>query len=142
MAEDLGSAREHLKGLLAEACAVELRFVQQDAALAILTAARWRPEVLILDLRLRGADTLSVVQALKKQWPDMAVVVSALFFEPCQRQTYRSQGADFFFDKSLEWSELIAFLRRVGAAQVLPASMDAGRTTRLQAADFDSGSVA
>lgn len=131
MAEDLESAREHLKGVLAETSGVKLRFVQQDAALAILSAASWRPEVVILELRLRGADTPGLVQALKKEWPEMAVVISALFFEPCQRQAYLRNGADFFFDKSLEWTELIAFLRR---RMALPVSnpVDASRMTPLQ----------
>ncbi len=124
MAEDLGSVREHLRGLLTEFAGVELRFVQQDAALATLTAAAWRPEVVILDVRLRGAETRGALEALKKEWPGMAVVISAFFFEPQHRQDYLRQGADFFFDKSLEWSELIAFLRRVSAAQAISSRRD------------------
>ena len=131
MAEDLESVREHLIWLLAGAGGWELRFVAQDAALATLTAAAWRPEVVILDVRLRGAETLRTLEALKKEWPDMAVVISAFFFEPYHRQAYLRHGADFFFDKSLEWSELIAFLRR-RMAQPVTNPVDASRMTPLQ----------
>ena len=117
MAEDLASVREHLTGLLAELAGVELRFVAQDAALATLIAATWRPDAVILDIRLRGAEALRAVQALKKEWPGMAVVLCASVIDPCQRDAHLGQGADFFFDKTLEWSELIAFLRLVCAAQ-------------------------
>ena len=120
MAEDLESVRGHLRGLLAESAGVELRFVQQDAAVAILTAGVWRPDVAILDVRLRGAATLETLAAMKKEWPGMAVVICSFFFEPYHRDAYLRDGADFFFDKSREWSELIAFLRRVSAMKTVP----------------------
>ena len=132
MAEDLESVREHLKGLLAQSAGVQLRFVQQDAALATLSVAAWRPDVVILDVRLRGAEIQAALSALKKEWPGMRVVISAFFFEPHQRAAYLRDGADFFFDKSLEWSELIAFLRTVSAAQALPDPVVASRMTLLQ----------
>jgi len=128
MAEDLQSVHEHLRGSLAEFAGVELRFVAQDAALATLSAASWRPEVVILEVRMRGAGVLGTLAALKKEWPDMVVVISAFFFEPHHRQAYLRQGADFFFDKSLEWRELVAFLRPVCAAQAVAKPPDARHT--------------
>ena len=132
MAEDLKSVREHLGGLLFEARDVELRFVAQDAAPLLQLAASWAPEVVILDTRMRGSMTLAVMEALKKQWPDSAVVVSAFFFEPYYREAYIRHGADLFFDKSLEWNELIQFLRRrqmhsdaKPVAAIVPAARDA-----------------
>ena len=112
MAEDLTSVREHLSGLLSEAREIEVRFVEQDMAPLMQAAADWQPEVVILDVRMRGMMTLGILEAIKKQRADTAVAVSAFFFEPYYRDAYLRHGADFFFDKSLEWKELIHFLRR------------------------------
>lgn len=112
MAEDLESVREHLGGLLAEASDIELRFIEQEAAPLAQMAAEWRPDVVILDIRMRGKMTLGILETLKADWPRMAVVVSAFFFEPYYRDAFLRHGADFFFDKTLEWKELVGFLRR------------------------------
>jgi hypothetical protein len=42
----------------------------------------------------------------------MAVVVSAFVFRPYCRHAVLNLGADRFFEKSIEWKEVIAFLRR------------------------------
>ncbi|MFH1605043.1 MAG: response regulator, partial [Pseudomonadota bacterium] len=123
MAEDLAAVREYLSALCDESGNAELRFLEQDAMALLQAAADWRPNVVILDIRMRGQTALGVLESLKRDRPDMAVVVSAFFFEPYFRQGYLRNGADFFFDKSLEWNELTAFLRR-RQAQLASAGVD------------------
>lgn len=111
MAEDLESVREHLSELLAETGDFELRFIEQDASLLMQTTAAWRPDVVVLDISMREGMALGILEALKREWQGMAVVVSAFFFQPYYRTAFLKLGADLFFDKSIEWDELIAFLR-------------------------------
>lgn len=111
MAEDLESVREHFSRLAAGVSAAELRFGTQDATQLLQAVAQWQPDVVIMDMHMRGMMTVAVLEALKKDWPGMAIVVAGFFFEPYYRTAYFRHGADFFFDKSLEWDELIAFLR-------------------------------
>jgi len=110
MAEDLQPVRDHLSGLLAEAGDVDLRFLWQEAKPFLQEVAAWRPDAVILDISMRGGLTLGVLQEIKKQWPGTAVVISASVYHPYYRKAFLSLGADLFFDKSLEWDELIAFL--------------------------------
>ncbi|MCX7141625.1 MAG: response regulator [Proteobacteria bacterium] len=112
MAEDLQSVREHLGNLMADLTDVELRFMAQEAEPLRQAVAQWRPDVVILDLRMRGDITLAVLESIKKTWPGMAVVVSAFFFEPYYRKAFLDLGAELFFDKSVEWAELVEFLRK------------------------------
>ncbi len=135
MAEDLESVRQHLGELLAETADVELRFVAQEASQLMQAAADWQPDVAILDLRLRGMMTLGALETLKRKWPDMSVVVSGFFFEPYYRTAFLRHGADFFFDKSLEWGDLLAFLRQ-RMAQPASNPVDANRMTPLQVSQF------
>lgn len=115
MAEDLQSVREHLGNLMADVADladIELRFMAQEAEPLRQAVAQWRPDVVILDLRMRGDIALAVLESIKKTWPGMAVVVSAFFFEPYYRKAFLDLGADLFLDKSVEWAELVEFLRK------------------------------
>ena len=111
MAEDLESVRTRLSELLADCKDIELRFIDQDEMLLTQTAAEWRPDVIILDIRMRGMMTLAILEAQKRAWPGVAVAVSGFFFDPYYREAFLKHGADLFFDKSAEWQELMAFLR-------------------------------
>ena len=112
IAEDLDTMRKRFGELLAEVGNVELNFVLQDSELVMRIAADWRPDVVILDVRMRGMMTLGIVNALKKGWPEIAVAVSAFFFQPYFREAFLNLGADLFFGKSAALDELLEFLRR------------------------------
>ena len=114
MAEDEAAMRDRLTGLMAGAANAQLRFVEQDAAVTVLNAASWRPDVVILDVFMRGAAALRVLEELKKEWPGMAVVISAWVDQP-YGHVYLDCGADAFLDKSGGWEALGAFLLERGA---------------------------
>lgn len=111
MAEDIESVREQLTELIREVENLELRFVGQDVMSLLQTAGLWRPDVAILDIRMRGMIALGMLETLKTIWPGMAVVVAAFDMDAHYRATFLKQGADCVFDKSLEWNKLTAFLK-------------------------------
>ena len=125
MAEDIESAREQLMDQIGEVENLEVRFVCQDVMSLFQTASAWRPDVAILDIRMRGMIALGVLETLKMIWPEMAVVVAAFNMDTHYRATFLRQGADCVFDKSLEWSKLTAFLKgyRGGAKVAMEAEM-------------------
>ena len=110
MAEDEVAMRERLAALLVGVADVQLRCVEQDAAVAMLNVAAWRPDVVIMDVFMRGAAAVALLEAIKKEWPDMAVVISAWVEQP-YGHVYLKCGADAFLDKSSDWEELGALLR-------------------------------
>ena len=139
MAEDLESVREHLSRLMAEVEGIELRFLRQDAAPLLQTTADWQPEALIIDIRMRGMMMIGILGECKKRWPSMAIVVSGFAFEPYYRSAFLKNGADYAFDKTVEWSELIAFLVslqgpaasiRADVPLMAPAQIDAARSSQ------------
>jgi len=123
MAEDMESVREHLGALLDEVGNVELRFVGQDAALLLQAIADWQPDTVIIDTRMRGMMVLGLLQECREQWPQMAVVVSGVFFEQYYRTAFLRAGANAVFDKAGDWSELIALLAN-RQVQTAPAAVD------------------
>ena len=110
MAEDEVAMRERLAALLAGVAGVQLRCVEQDAAVAMLNVAAWRPDVVIMDVFMRGAAAVAILEAIKKEWPDMTVVISAWVEQP-YGHVYLKCGAHAFLDKSSDWEELGALLR-------------------------------
>ncbi|MCX7143349.1 MAG: response regulator [Proteobacteria bacterium] len=119
MADDEAAMRDRLAELMAGVENAQLRFVEQDAVVAMLNAAAWRPAVVILDVFMRGAATLRVLEEMKKEWPGMAVVISAWVDQP-YGHVYLNCGADGFLDKSGGWEALGALVLERAARAAAP----------------------
>jgi len=126
MAEDLESAREQLTDLIVEVDDLEVRFVAQDAMALLKAAGEWRPDVTILDVRMRGMIVLGALGTLKAIWPEMAVVVTAFDMNSYYRAAFLRHGADCAFDKSLGWNNLLNFLNT--DPRCANAGMQTGKT--------------
>ena len=111
MAEDLESARERLTEMIGDVQDLEVRFVGQDVMSLLQTAGAWRPDVVILDVRMRGMIVLGVLETLKSIWPGMSVVISAFDMDAYYRAAFLKHGADCAIDKSFEWNGLLTFLQ-------------------------------
>ena len=61
-----------------------------------------RPDVVVLDLRLRAGSGLSVLEYLKASHPDVIVIVLTNYGHAEYRAKCLNLGADYFFDKSLD----------------------------------------
>ncbi len=59
-----------------------------------------RPEVAVIDLRLRGGSGFSVTRHVKAAYPDTAVIVLTNLVRSEYRARCMELGADYFFDKS------------------------------------------
>ena len=117
LVEDLASVRAHLRELLADVGQVELLIAPQDFEAAMRIVLDSKAEAVILDMCMRGSMTIDMMRAIKAASPTTAVIVGTFYCQPFYRETFLSLGADFFFDKSLEWDELIEFLKALGGGQ-------------------------
>ena len=90
-----------------------------DAASALETARRERPQLVFLDLQLRGSDMdgVRVARLLKREQPGVRVVAYSAWAIPEWRERARQAGCDAYLTKPVE----LAQLRRV-AAQYLEAA--------------------
>ena len=73
--------------------------------------AELRPDVLILDMAMPGGGGFNVLQAVKQQPSTPLVIV--LTNHPAYRKRCLEAGADYFFDKSAEFDQLLALLERL-----------------------------
>lgn len=70
-----------------------------------------RPDVVILDLQMTNGRGINVLRAIKSSSPDIRVIILSNFPYPQYRKKCLEAGADFFLDKSLDFSKMPEILR-------------------------------
>ena len=117
------------------------RYLEQDGHLvrlatngadALAAAAADPPDLAVLDLMMPGIDGIEVCRRLRRQWPDLPVVMLTALGEEADRVLGLEVGADDYVTKPFSPRELVlrirSVLRRVApAAEAGPAVLsDAG----------------
>jgi DNA-binding NarL/FixJ family response regulator len=78
---------------------------------AIEMAARTKPDAVILDIRLPGGDGFEVLRAIKKEQQAPLVLMLTNYASESYRQKSLREGADYFFDKSTEFENMLEVLK-------------------------------
>ena len=102
--EDSDEVRQRLCQLLA---AIPSLQIAQSATLAagIEQLRQDPPDIVILDLQLPDGDGVMLLKTSKREFPATRVLV--LTNHICRRRLCMEEGADCFFDKSLEFMALL-----------------------------------
>lgn len=80
-----------------------------EEALQVLGTAD--PNVVITDLVMPKRSGLELVRALKRDWPDLGVIIMTMMDTPYHRKAAQSAGADAFVPKSNMDIELVPAIR-------------------------------
>lgn len=73
------------------------------------------PDIVVLDLNLPDGHGLDLLREIRKKGPAPVVVVFTNHAEPAYRRACTKAGADFFFDKSTEFSKVAEVIATIGA---------------------------
>ena len=107
IADDSDVLRERLFDLLSEVKGLEIVGQAKNGVEASNLIWALQPDVVILDICMNGGNGIDALQTIKKY--DSAPIV--MIFTNYPSHQYRKRclegGADFFFDKSTEFEELI-----------------------------------
>ncbi len=114
LVDDSALVREKLSALLALQPQIEISGEAEDVPQAIAAIAALRPDVVILDLSMPGGNGLDVLRAVKASAP--ATVVIIMTMHPYRELGARclEAGADFYFEKGIEFERLSAVLAVLG----------------------------
>jgi DNA-binding NarL/FixJ family response regulator len=115
IADDSAVVRERLAYLLGDLDGIEVVGQAACAADARTLAARLKPDLAILDMRAPAGSGADLVSELKRSNPGSKVMMLTNFVDPENKKSCIDRGADYFFDKSIEFEEAVAVLR--GMAQ-------------------------
>ena len=70
-----------------------------DAAAATRSIRKLRPDAVVLDIRLANGSGIDVLRTIKKERPDVFVIMLTLHPDPQYRESCMKAGASFFLDK-------------------------------------------
>lgn len=82
-------------------------------------ARRLQPELVLLDIRMAGGDGLDALQALKAEFPRMAVIMLTTYDNPTYMARAVAGGAAGYLLKGVEYEEFLAALRAVATGEML-----------------------
>lgn len=104
--ERLGTMFSELKG-------IELIGQAQHPVDATESIRKLKPDLVILDIRLRGGSGIDVLQVIKQGNAAPIVMILTNFPYPQYRKKCVDAGADFFFDKSTEFDKVPEVLKKL-----------------------------
>ncbi len=113
--DDHAVVRSGLQSLLDTAGDIEVVGAAADGAEAIELVASVEPDVVLMDLSMRGVDGVAATAAITKAHSDMAVVVLTSFSEPARITAALEAGAIGYQLKDAAPDELIAAVRAAAA---------------------------
>lgn len=128
IADDSRLVRERLAAMLADIDGIRLVGEAGDIQSAVLGVRNTQPHTLILDVELPGGTGIDVLKALAGMQPMPRVIMLTNNPQPAYREKCRRAGAEFFFDKTLEFEKVAQVLRvlrgmvAVASAQSIDAS--------------------
>lgn len=101
-----------------------------SGAEALERARALRPQLTLLDIRMAGGDGLDALQALKREHPQMAVIMLTVYDNPTFMARAVAGGAAGYLLKGVERDELLRSLRAVARGEVLLRPEDLARSLR------------
>lgn len=116
--DDHPVVRDGLRYLLAEQPDFEVVGEAEDADAALGAVERTQPQVVVLDLTLRGRDALSLIPELRSRWPALRILVLSMHEESLYCERLISLGAHGYVMKQEPPAEFLRALRRVAAGDM------------------------
>jgi len=122
LVEDSSLIRERLMRMLEAIPAVKVVGYAESPAEAIEQISFGQPDVVILDIKLKGGSGIKVLQAVKQHMPGVIVIVLTNYSTPPFRSQCVQAGADYFLDKSHEFQNIAAILEQQNCTNKLESS--------------------
>ena len=108
--DDSRAIRDRLVQILREACGPDALLEASSADEALETLGSHAVDVVVLDLHMPGKSGLEIIARIKlAELAPVVVVLTNHPNEPLRRECL-AQGADFFFDKSKDFDQLIGIV--------------------------------
>ncbi len=112
--------RERLKAFLAAHPEVEVVGEAGDGQAALSKARELKPDVVLMDVKMGGMNGLSATEQLKRELPDIKVIILSRYDVEEYRKAAEALGASAYVAKKHLADELLSAMRRV--AQTNPST--------------------
>jgi len=105
--------RQRLVRQLREMDGIEVVGQAADVPVAKVLVERLKPDVAILDIRMPSGSGADLLRELKQLTPAPKVIMLTNYPYPENRKKCMDLGADFFFDKSTDFQEVVGLIGRM-----------------------------
>ena len=105
IADDRLSSRNGLKALLVTKPGIEIVGEAADGQETILFVEQFRPDVVLMDVRMPLIDGLEATRNIKDRWPEVKVILLTMY-PSCQAEAFAA-GADAFLVKGCPAEDLL-----------------------------------
>jgi DNA-binding NarL/FixJ family response regulator len=106
IADDSLMVCERLTTMLKHVEGIEIVGEAHNVSDTIHSIKNMKPEVVILDIQMPGGSGIDVVQKVKKDTAVPIIIMLTNHSGPFYSKKYIAAGADFFFDKSMEFEKI------------------------------------
>ncbi|MBI5030954.1 MAG: response regulator transcription factor [Chloroflexi bacterium] len=128
LVDDSPEIRERLSGMLYGLKGVEIVGQADRAATAISSIRAIKPDVVLLDIQLIGHETgIDVLEQIEREKPAPKVIMLTNYPYPQYRKRCLEAGADFFFDKSIEFDDLVPVIQKLAMTNESSNGRPSGR---------------
>ncbi|MBX3653948.1 MAG: response regulator transcription factor [Ramlibacter sp.] len=111
LADDSSLIRRRVAAMLREQ-GMEVLGEAETPQSSVDAILRLRPDVVVLDIQLRGGAGLQVLREVRRAAPGVVFVVLSNSSGPAYRKRYLSEGAAAFLDKTTEFDQLARSIDR------------------------------
>ena len=115
IADDSKMLRERLIFMINDFKQIQIVGEARDGLTAIEKIKKLKPDIVILDIRMPGANGIVVLETIKHLKPAPMVVIFTNYPYPQYRKKCMALGADYFFDKSNEFDMILKLLEKFNA---------------------------
>ena len=115
--DDSKVIRQRLNEMLAEVSGVHTVGQSGDPFEALKAIGHYRPDAVILDIRLPEMNGIELLKKIKAKQPDIVIIMLTDYPYRQYRQQSLQAGADYFFHKATEFKKVIDLLKRLYSHQ-------------------------
>ncbi len=112
VAEDSAAVRDQLVSLFSSLGGIDLVALVADGDSALASIPLQSPDVVLLDVRMPGRTGIDVLRSVRGSFRGTVIMLTN-FADPLTRRLCLEAGADYFFDKSTEFREMLGVIRSI-----------------------------
>ncbi|HSD82746.1 MAG TPA: response regulator transcription factor, partial [Anaerolineae bacterium] len=127
IADDHPVVRDGLRGMLSSQPDFEIVGEASTGAQAVALATQWRPDVVLMDLRMPGLDGVSATRQIRSQLPEVTVLVLTTYDSDSDILHALEAGATGYLLKDAPREELFHAIRAAAHGEAVLASAVAVR---------------
>lgn len=120
IADDSSEIRKRIRAMLSDLVErIEMIGEAENVQDAINSIHEFDPDVVILDIRMPGGSGIDVLKKIKKINEVPVIIILTNYPHSQYRKKCMEAGADFFFDKSRDFEEIVKVVSGISGGGIL-----------------------